>query len=84
MSVAGNIGSLKSALKKIGIKYQICKEAEDFGNINKIILPGVGNFNDFMNKIKRSKNLDKTNRRKTYKRYSNLRNMLGLSRILFS
>ena len=55
---AGNIGSLKSALKKIGIKYQICKEAEDFENINKIILPGVGNFNDFMNKIK-SKNLDK-------------------------
>ena len=55
---AGNIGSLKSALKKIGIKYQICKEAEDFENINKIILPGVGNFNDFMNKIK-SKNLNK-------------------------
>ena len=54
----GNIGSLKSALDKIGVKYQICKEAEDFSNINKIILPGVGNFNDFMNKIK-NKNLDK-------------------------
>jgi len=54
----GNIGSLKSALDKIGVKYQICKQAEDFSNINKLILPGVGNFNDFMNKIK-NKNLDK-------------------------
>ena len=32
----GNIGSLKSALNKIGVKYQICKGAEDFSNINKI------------------------------------------------
>ena len=79
---SGNIGSLKSALKKIGIKYQICKEAEDFGNINKIILPGVGNFNDFMNKIKR-KNLDKTIKEKYKKDIPILGICLGFQ-VLFS
>tara|TARA_B100002052_G_C15659772_1_gene496723 strand:- start:21 stop:635 length:615 start_codon:yes stop_codon:yes gene_type:complete len=79
---AGNIGSLKSALKKIGIKYQICKEAEDFENINKIILPGVGNFNDFMNKIK-SKNLDKLIEEKYKKNIPILGICLGFQ-VLFS
>ena len=79
---AGNIGSLKSALKKIGIKYQICKEAEDFGNINKIILPGVGNFNDFMNKIK-SKNLDSLIKEKYKKKIPILGICLGFQ-VLFS
>tara|TARA_Y100000816_G_C25823353_1_gene430781 strand:- start:19 stop:633 length:615 start_codon:yes stop_codon:yes gene_type:complete len=79
---AGNIGSLKSALKKIGIEYQICKEAEDFGNINKIILPGVGNFNDFMNKIK-SKNLDRIIKEKYKKNIPILGICLGFQ-VLFS
>jgi len=78
----GNIGSLKSALNKIGVKYKICKEAEDFGDINKIILPGVGNFNDFMNKIK-NKNLDKIIKKKYEKNIPIFGICLGFQ-VLFS
>ena len=78
----GNIGSLKSALNKIDVKYKICEEAEDFSNINKIILPGVGNFNDFMNKIK-SKNLDRIIKEKYKKNIPILGICLGFQ-VLFS
>ena len=54
----GNIGSLISAMSKINIKIKICKSKNDLLGVQKIILPGVGAFKDFMKKIK-TKGLDK-------------------------
>ena len=54
----GNLGSLKSALNKLQISFRSCSEKEDFENINKIILPGVGNFKKFMSVLE-SKKIDK-------------------------
>ena len=54
----GNLASLLSALDKFNIKYVICRENFDFEGVDKIILPGVGAFKDFMKKIN-DKNLNK-------------------------
>ena len=51
----GNLGSLKSAFKKLQIDFKNCKELSDFESINKIILPGVGNFREFMTILKSKK-----------------------------
>ena len=51
----GNLGSLSSALEKLSIPYKSCKTARDFSEINKIILPGVGNFDTFMVNLKKRK-----------------------------
>lgn len=53
-----NIGSLESALKNLNTKFKYCLNPDDFSNITKIILPGVGNFKKCMEKLV-SKNLDK-------------------------
>jgi glutamine amidotransferase len=49
---SGNLGSLESALKKIDVKYKICKNVQDIGDIKKIILPGVGSFPNFVKNLK--------------------------------
>tara|TARA_Y200000002_G_C22626589_1_gene640566 strand:+ start:99 stop:713 length:615 start_codon:yes stop_codon:yes gene_type:complete len=51
----GNLASLLSALNKLNIKYKICKKNYDFEEVDKIILPGVGAFKDFMKKINENK-----------------------------
>ncbi|WP_415300338.1 imidazole glycerol phosphate synthase subunit HisH [Candidatus Pelagibacter sp. Uisw_134_02] len=48
----GNLASLVSAMNKLNIKFKICKNNFDFQDVDKIILPGVGAFKDFMKKIK--------------------------------
>ncbi len=53
----GNIASLASAMQKLNISYKICKNINDFDNVEKIILPGVGAYKDFMKKLK-NKHLD--------------------------
>ena len=50
----GNLESLKSAITKLNIKYKICKNSFDFEEVDKIILPGVGAFKDFMTKLNSS------------------------------
>ena len=47
----GNLGSLKSALKKLNIPFTICNDPKDFTGVDKIFLPGVGNFKEFMKKL---------------------------------
>jgi len=47
----GNLASLMSAINKLNIKFKICKNSFDFEDVDKIILPGVGAFKDFMKKI---------------------------------
>ena len=44
----GNLGSLRSVLSKLNLDYKNCTENNDFENIEKILLPGVGNFAEFM------------------------------------
>ena len=48
----GNIGSLESAILKLNIPYKLCKTFFDLESVQKIILPGVGAFGDFMEKMK--------------------------------
>jgi glutamine amidotransferase len=48
----GNIANLCSAFKKINISYNLCSQVSDFKG-GKIILPGVGAFADFMDKLKK-------------------------------
>jgi glutamine amidotransferase len=48
----GNIANICSAFKKINISYNLCSEVSDFKG-GKIILPGVGAFADFMDKLKK-------------------------------
>ncbi len=51
----GNLASLISAFEKLNIKFKICKSNFDFENTDKLILPGVGAFKDFMYKMKKNK-----------------------------
>lgn len=51
----GNLGSLISAMNKLTIKYKICENSHDLEEVEKIVLPGVGAFKDFMKKIKLKK-----------------------------
>lgn len=48
----GNYNSLISALKKINVTFKICEVANDFENVDKIIIPGVGAFGEFIEKLK--------------------------------
>ena len=54
----GNLGSLRAALKKLNIPFKNCKSPEDFNGVQKILLPGVGNFSSFMN-VLINKKIDK-------------------------
>jgi glutamine amidotransferase len=52
----GNIANICSAFKKVNISYNLCSKVSDFKG-GKIILPGVGAFADFMDKLKK-RNID--------------------------
>ncbi len=51
----GNLGSLVSAMNKLTIKFKICENSHDLDKVEKIVLPGVGAFKDFMEKMKLKK-----------------------------
>jgi glutamine amidotransferase len=48
----GNLGSIQNIIKKIGHQSIISSNIETIANSNKIILPGVGNFDSAMNNLK--------------------------------
>lgn len=50
----GNIGSIISALKKLKINFKLVENVENIDS-NKLILPGVGAFKDFMKRLKKKK-----------------------------
>lgn len=50
----GNINAFFNVYKKLGIDLKIAKTADDFTNISKIILPGVGSFDEAMSKLNAS------------------------------
>ena len=47
----GNVGSVVKALDYLGIDNILGETPEDFVNVEKIILPGVGAFRDVMNNL---------------------------------
>ncbi len=51
----GNIASLIAAIQKLNLQFKVCRSQFDFENTDKLILPGVGAFKDFMEKIKSNK-----------------------------
>ena len=48
----GNLGSILNMLKKIGVKAQISGQVQDIEKADKIILPGVGAFDNGMHELK--------------------------------
>lgn len=57
----GNIGSVKSAIERLNVNYQVAKKPEDIakgGETTHVILPGVGTFETGMAALK-GKNWDK-------------------------
>ena len=55
-SPCGNVFSVESSLEYLGFEYSILKKKNDFLGIQKIILPGVGNFH-FLSDFLIEKNL---------------------------
>ncbi len=47
----GNIPSISSALNKLDCSFILCSNKNDLDRVNKIILPGVGSFKSFHEKI---------------------------------
>lgn len=50
----GNIGSIENMLKKIGIQSKVVSRAEEFMDSTKLILPGVGHFDQGMDLLLRN------------------------------
>ena len=50
----GNLGSIYNLFKKIGVKSKITGNIEDIKNAQKLLLPGVGAFNNAMIRINES------------------------------
>ena len=47
----GNVPSISSALKKLDCNFILCSNKNDLDRVSKIILPGVGSFKLFHEKI---------------------------------
>ena len=77
----GNIANICSAFKKINISYNLCSKVSDFKG-GKIILPGVGAFADFMDRLKK-RNIDNYIVNKSNENISILGICLGFQ-VLFS
>ncbi len=48
----GNIGSIQNMLKRISVKSVISSKIEILNNCDKLILPGVGSFDQGMKNLK--------------------------------
>lgn len=57
----GNLGSVKNMLKHIGAKSKIVSSVEDVNQAEKIILPGVGSWDNGILKLKESGLMDALN-----------------------
>lgn len=50
----GNIGSITNMLSRIGAEAKLLKTCDDFDDVERLILPGVGSFDDAMTKFNQS------------------------------
>lgn len=51
--IAGNIHSIKKAIEKAGGKVLIINNKQDLKKVDKIVIPGVGSFNDAMKELEK-------------------------------
>lgn len=49
---AGNIGSVLRALRAVGAQAEVAQTPDDLDDAERIILPGVGNFRDAMERLR--------------------------------
>lgn len=59
----GNLGSIKNMLKKIGVETEITNDHGVIANAKKIILPGVGSFDQAMENLKTLKLIEVLNKK---------------------
>lgn len=59
----GNIGSIINMFKKIGVKAKLSSNKEEILNAKKLILPGVGSFDNGMRHLKESGLIDILNKK---------------------
>lgn len=50
--IAGNIHSIKKAIEKAGGNVKVVNTKEELYSVDKIVIPGVGSFNDAINELK--------------------------------
>ena len=55
---SGNIFSLIQAVNSLKIDFKIIKSLNDFDECNRIVIPGVGSFNNSMNFLNANFNID--------------------------
>tara|TARA_Y100000766_G_C18897604_1_gene601740 strand:+ start:1639 stop:2250 length:612 start_codon:yes stop_codon:yes gene_type:complete len=59
----GNLGSVLNMIKKIGYKCTISSEKDVINSANKLILPGVGSFDNGINQLKKYNLVDLLNKK---------------------
>lgn len=59
----GNLGSIKNMLKKIGVESEITSDSEKIRSASKLILPGVGAFDNGMTNLKEAGLIDVLNKK---------------------
>ena len=57
----GNINAIKNIYTELGIDATIVDNADQFNNVKKIIVPGIGSFDTVINHLKKNKIYDKLN-----------------------
>ena len=57
-SGVGNIGSIVRVLEDLDYEYKIVNKPQDFSDTKKIILPGVGSYDSFINSLIQNKLLE--------------------------
>jgi len=57
-SGVGNIGSIVRVLEDLDYEYKIVNKPQDFSDTKKIILPGVGSYDSFINSLVQNKLLE--------------------------
>ncbi len=57
----GNIGSLANMVEHLGVETSIITNPEDFKKVDKLILPGVGSFDNGITRLRESNILDSLN-----------------------
>ena len=77
-SGVGNIGSLIKVINDLEYKYKIITNPDEFTNTQKLILPGVGSFDSFINSLKNQNLFDKIIHLAKQQRYSILGICVGM------
>ena len=54
----GNVGSIYNMLRRIGSEAKICTRPDELKSCKKIILPGVGSYDNAVNKLKSTRLFD--------------------------